>query len=353
MFKSYNNKKILVTGHTGFKGSWLSIWLLNLGAKVIGYSLDPKNNKDNFQMSGLKEKLIDYRSDVRDYNRLNEVVQKEKPEIIFHLAAQSLVLESYQNPLSTIETNTLGTVNILESFRNSSYAKTLILVTTDKVYDNDESGNSYKEIDRLGGKDPYSTSKSAAELLIKGYIDSYFSSGNKNVASVRAGNVIGGGDWSENRIIPDSITAIENSTDIIVRNPSFTRPWQHLLEPLSGYLLLAEKLNNGTKDFIGSWNFGPEDSQSINVESLVEKIISCYGKGSYKINNENNLSLEAKLLSLNIDKAKKYLDWKPLLSFDKTIELTIEWYKSYKNSDIFDLCSKQILEYEEIWKSEN
>ena len=353
MFKSYKNKKVLVTGHTGFKGSWLSIWLLNLGAKVIGYSLDPKNDKDNFEISGLKEKLVDYRSDIRNYNQLNEVVQKEKPEIIFHLAAQPLVLESYQNPLFTIETNTLGTANILESFRNSSYAKTLILITTDKVYHNDESGKSYQEVDRLGGKDPYSTSKSAAELLIEGYNNAYFNSENKKVASVRAGNVIGGGDWSKNRIIPDSIKAIENNMDIILRNPNSTRPWQHLLEPLSGYLLLAEALNNGNKEFIGSWNFGPEDFQSINVESLVQKIISYYGKGSYKIKNENNLSLEAKLLSPNIDKAKKYLKWKPILSFDKTIELTIDWYKSYKNSDIFDFCIKQILEYEEIWKLEN
>tara|TARA_Y100000590_G_scaffold211779_2_gene239977 strand:- start:180 stop:1241 length:1062 start_codon:yes stop_codon:yes gene_type:complete len=353
MFDSYNNKTVLITGHTGFKGSWLSIWLLNHGAKVIGYSLDPKNKKDNFEISGLKDRLIDYRFDIRDHKKLDEVIKKEKPEIIFHLAAQPLVLESYENPLYTIETNALGTANILESFRTSSYTKTIILITTDKVYENDESGNSYKEIDRLGGKDPYSVSKSAAELLIKGYMNSYFSSGEKKIASVRAGNVIGGGDWSENRIIPDSIKAIENNNKIIIRNPTSTRPWQHVLEPILGYLLLAEKLNNGNNNLIGSWNFGPEKIQSISVESLVKKIISYYGKGSYKTINKNNLPFEAKLLSLNIDKAKKEIGWKPLLNLDKTIELTIEWYKKYKDTDIYNFCSKQIIEYEEIWKSEN
>ena len=353
MFDSYKNKKVLVTGHTGFKGSWLSIWLLNLGAKVIGYSLDPLNKKDNFVLSDLKDKLVDYRSDIRDYNRLTEVVENEKPEIIFHLAAQPLVLESYQNPLITIQTNTLGTANILESFRNSSFAKTLILITTDKVYENDESGNSYIESDRLGGKDPYSVSKSAAELLIKGYGDSYFRTDIKRIASVRAGNVIGGGDWSENRIIPDSINAIENKNDIIIRNPESIRPWQHLLDPLFGYLLLAEKLNNGNKDLIGSWNFGPEESHNTSVESLVKKIINTYGSGTYKIKNDNNLLLEAKLLSLNINKAKKVLGWNPILSLDKTIELTIEWYKEYKNKNIYNLCSQQITKYEDIWKSKN
>jgi len=239
MFSSFKDKKVLVTGHTGFKGSWLSIWLLQLGAKVVGYALDPVSEKGNFAKSGLADKMIDYRHDIRDFNQLHEIVEKEKPDIIFHLAAQPLVLTSFNEPLYTIQTNTLGTANVLEAFRQSNSARVLISITTDKVYRNNEWDWGYRENDRLGGKDPYSGSKAAAEMLIRAYEQSFFNTGDKYIAAVRAGNVIGGGDWSENRIVPDCIKALENDEQITIRNPNATRPWQHVLEPLGGYLYLG------------------------------------------------------------------------------------------------------------------
>jgi len=350
MFEIYNNKKVLITGHTGFKGSWLSIWLLRLGAKVIGYALDPKNKNDNFVKSGLADKIIDYRYDIRDFKTFNEVVNKENPEIIFHLAAQSLVLKSYDEPLYTIQTNTLGTANVLEAFRQSKSAKVLILVTTDKVYKNNEWVWGYRENDQLGGHDPYSGSKAAAEMLIQSYEQSFFSSGTKHIAVVRAGNVIGGGDWSENRIVPDCIKAIENNDTISIRNPNAVRPWQHVLEPLCGYLYLGEKLLMNKSQFKGTWNFGPFYYNIVNVEQLVKAIIKNYGKGNYYIKPDVKANKESSMLLLDISKALNILKWKPILKFDETIELTVDWYKNYKYEDVFELCCKQIEKYESLWK---
>jgi len=353
LFDIYKNKKVLVTGHTGFKGSWLTTWLLKLGAKVTGYALDPIHKKDNFVLCNLDKRINDYREDIRDFKRLLEVIQNEKPEIIFHLAAQPLVLESYEKPHLTIETNTQGTANILEAFRNSDSAKVLIVITTDKVYQNNEWEWGYREIDRLGGNDPYSASKAAAELLISSYQKSFFEQEGKFIVSVRAGNVIGGGDWAENRIVPDCIKAIEKNEKIIVRNPQATRPWQHVLEPLIGYLLLGEKLLQNSADYTGAWNFGPYLSNIVNVENLIKNIIKEYGKGKYIIQKQSYAPVESNFLSLDITKVIKKLKWKPVLNLEETIEFTIDWYKNYPSTNVYEFCKNQIETYSRLWKLRN
>jgi len=346
LFDVYKNKKVLITGHTGFKGSWLTLWLLKLGAKVTGYALNPKTAKDNFVLCDLKNKIKDYREDIRDYKKLYEVFEEEEPEIIFHLAAQPLVLDSYENPLYTIETNTQGTANILEAFRHSNKAKILIIITTDKVYENFEWEWGYRESDQLGGSDPYSASKAASEILISSYQRSFFNEGKKKVVSVRAGNVIGGGDWSENRLIPDCIRALENNEKIIIRNPNSTRPWQHVLEPLGGYLLLGQKLLEESISETGAWNFGPFFSNIITVEELVSEIIDCYGNGEYEIRSNKNAPKESNFLSLDISKASRKLKWKPVLNLEETIKFTIDWYKLYSSSNVFEYSYKQICNYQ-------
>ena len=350
MFDVFKDKKVLVTGHTGFKGSWLSIWLLKSGADVVGYALDPKSEKDNFVLSNLESEVKDYREDIRDFDKLSKIIKRENPEIIFHLAAQPLVLDSYENPHYTIETNTQGIANILEVFRKSSSAKVLIVITTDKVYQNNEWEWGYREIDRLGGNDPYSASKAAAELIISSYQRSFFQKSEKKLVSVRAGNVIGGGDWSKDRIVPDCVKALERGKKILIRNPQATRPWQHVLEPLSGYLKLGEKLLNGYKQLNGAWNFGPGYSNIVNVEKLVQTIILNYGKGAYTLNKSETSPKESRFLSLDISKAINKLHWHPVLNLNETIEMTIDWYKSYQTNDVYSMCKNQIDTYERLWK---
>lgn len=351
MFEIYKNKKVLVTGHTGFKGSWLTAWLIKLGANVAGYALEPKTKKDNFCLCNLDTRIDDYRKDIRDYSALKKVIDEVEPEIIFHLAAQPLVLESYKNPHYTVETNTLGTLHVLEAFRLTKTAKVLITITTDKVYENYEWIYGYREVDRLGGKDTYSASKAAAEIIIHSYQKSFFENDNsKLIASVRAGNVIGGGDWSENRIVPDCIKALEKNEPIIIRNPYATRPWQHVLEPLAGYLLLGEKLLQGKNEFQSAWNFGPIYENNKNVETLVANIIKLYGEGVYKIEQNTNAPFESYFLSLDITKAIQKLNWSPILNFEETIKFTIDWYKNYQKEDAYDICFNQIAEYEKRWK---
>jgi CDP-glucose 4,6-dehydratase len=351
MLETYNNKKVLITGHTGFKGSWLTIWLLNLGAKVVGYALDPKTNRDNFVLAGLDKKIKEYREDIRNKDKVIKVVQEEKPDIIFHLAAQPLVLESYKDPIYTIETNTIGTSNILEAFRLSNRTKVLIVVTTDKVYENKEWDWGYREIDRLGGNDIYSASKSAAEIIVNAYRKSFLENSGKLLAVVRAGNVIGGGDWSMYRIVPDCIKAIEKNSEIKIRNPKSIRPWQHVLEPLGGYLLLGEKLLKGNKIFADAWNFGPISSNCIEVQALVNLIIKYFKKGRYKIIKSKNKNSEAKILKLDISKVNNYLKWYPVLNINEIVELTVEWYKKYSDSDVYQMCINQINRYMELWRS--
>jgi CDP-glucose 4,6-dehydratase len=347
LLNSYKNKKVLVTGHTGFKGSWLSIWLYCLGADVIGISLDPKTERDNFVMSKIGDKIKDYRSDIRDLCRIEEIIEIEQPEILFHLAAQPLVLEGYRNPVDTYETNTMGTVNLLEAFRKSSSLQTAIFITTDKCYENIEKDYNYKETDPLGGHDPYSASKGASELIISSYRRSFFQDSEKKVASVRAGNVIGGGDWSQHRIIVDIIDAINTEEIIQIRNPYATRPWQHVLEPLGGYLILGAKMRD-KKKFDEAWNFGPEKENIVTVKELLKKVLVSYGKGQWNdISNKEKLH-EAQLLSLDITKAKTELGWNPLLDLDQTISYTVDWYKRYKNENVFNICVEQINNYTKL-----
>ena len=346
----WKNKRVLITGHTGFKGSWLSIYLLELGASVIGYSLDPATDRDNFVLCDLQNKLIDIRGDIRDLENLEEVFHKYQPQIVFHLAAQPLVGLSYDNPIYTYETNFMGTLNVLECIKRVKSAKVGIMVTSDKCYYNQEQIWGYRENDRMGGYDPYSSSKACAELLVDSYRNSYFNpikymEHEKAIASVRAGNVIGGGDWSKNRIIPDCIRAIEQDIPIGIRNPQSIRPWQHVLEPLSGYIMLAEKIYYSPIEYSGGWNFGPEDSLIRTVWNMAELVVDFYGRGVLEDLSEVGGLHEANLLTLDITKAKTCLKWKPKMSIEDTMDYTINWYKNYKCNNIFEICVNQITNY--------
>lgn len=316
MYNDYfRNKIVMVTGHTGLKGSWLTMMLKTLGAKVIGYSIDPVNQYDNFNLLKLQKSIIDIRADVRDLSRLRSTFSQYKPEIVFHLAAQPLVRRSYEIPRETIEVNLMGTVNILDIFRSSENAKSLVIITSDKVYENKEWVWKYRENDQLGGYDPYSASKGSVELISSAYLRSFFDPNSyekhgKVISTVRAGNVIGGGDWSMDRIVPDTVRAIEMNTPVKLRNPDSIRPWQHVMEPLNGYLLLASKMHKDPKKFSGSWNFGPGNFSNISVKDLVELIIKYYGKGNASYDNQNNELHENKFLALDSTKAHTYLGWK-------------------------------------------
>lgn len=345
----FRNKRILITGHTGFKGSWLAQMLSNWEAKIVGYALEPNTNPNLFNILNLKSKIKNYFGDIRHYGTLLEVMKKEKPEIVFHLAAQPLVREGYDDPLYTYETNIIGTANMLQAIKESGTVKSAIMVTTDKVYENKEGINSYKETDELGGYDPYSTSKVCAEFVIKSYIRSLFNPDNKNdfsstlVASTRAGNVIGGGDWSKDRLIPDIVkAAFEGDGKIILRNPRAIRPWQYILEPLLGYIMLSMELYNGNRDFVGAWNFAPEDSSFIEVETLVKKAIRIIKKGNYSVIKDPKKH-ETAVLKLDSTKAKKHLNWEPVLDIDEALSWTFDWYKKYyENQDIVPVSNKQI-----------
>ncbi|MBU3179967.1 CDP-glucose 4,6-dehydratase [Clostridium psychrophilum] len=346
----YKDKRVLITGHTGFKGSWLSIWLNALGATVIGYSLDPYTMDDNFVVSGLKCKVIDVRGDIRDYNKLLDIFNMYKPEIVFHLAAQALVKESYKIPKETYETNVMGTLNVLECIKNSATVKVSIMVTTDKCYKNIEQIWGYKEVDPMGGYDPYSSSKGCVEILIDSYRNSFinpkdYRTHGKAIASVRAGNVIGGGDWSKDRIIPDCIRALKENKDIEIRNPKAIRPWQHVLEPLSGYLLLASKMYEDGVSYCSGWNFGPNSDSIVSVGNIVDKVIKEWGHGKCKDVFMGNEPHEANILKLDCTKSKTYLKWFPKLNVDEAIKLTVDWYKNYNDKDVFDLCASQIKSY--------
>ncbi len=349
----WKNKKVLVTGHTGFKGSWLSIWLNKMGAEVIGYALEPYSEKDNYVLSRIGEKIIDIRGDIRDLNHMEQVFEKYKPEIVFHLAAQPLVRLSYEQPKETYEINVMGTLNVLECIRNNEYTKLGIMITTDKCYDNKEQIWGYRENEPFGGYDPYSSSKGCAEILIASYRNSFMNPKDyekhyKSIASVRAGNVIGGGDWAKDRIIPDCIRAIEAGEEIQIRSPQSVRPWQHVLEPLSGYLLLAQKMYENPVKYAEGWNFGPNLDSIVPVWEIGNLLIKHYGKGQLKDVSDPNAVHEAKLLALDIAKARFILGWKPKMNIEKTIQMTAEWYKRYKTENVYELCVKQIEEYMKI-----
>lgn len=346
----YKGKKVLITGHTGFKGSWLSIWLNLMGAKVIGYALEPYTDRDNFVITKLEDKITHILGDVRVYQNLLNVFNKYEPDFVFHLAAQPLVRESYLNPKETYDVNIVGTVNVLECCRLTESVKVIINVTTDKCYENKEWIWGYRENDRLGGYDPYSSSKAGSEMVTAAYRQSFFNPGKvsengKGLASVRAGNVIGGGDWQKDRLIPDCIGALENNEPVIIRNPSAIRPWQHVLEPLSGYLILAEKMFENPGQFCEAWNFGPEEESMKSVGEITDLIIKNWRKGSWQSQSEKNAPHETGILKLDISKAKMLFKWKPVWNIEKAVKKTIEWYNSYKEKDMYHFCKEQIKMY--------
>jgi CDP-glucose 4,6-dehydratase len=346
----FRNNKVLVTGHTGFKGSWLSIWLEMLGAKVIGFALDPIYDNGIFLTSGIGSLIRDYRGDIRDLANLTQIFEKENPEIVFHLAAQPLVLDSYKNPAETFNINVQGTVNVLEAIRNCPSVKAAVIITTDKCYENHEWIWGYRENEPMGGHDPYSASKGAAELVIKSYQKSFFNEiGKPAVASARAGNVIGGGDWAENRLVPDIMKSIMGNKPIGIRNPQATRPWQHVIEPLSGYLKLAAALMNSPTDFTGAWNFGPYLQDIYTVQEVAEKIIHFAGKGKWQEIPEQQKPHEANLLMLDISKAVQKLKWRPILTFNDQIELTVNWYMNFQKMNVLELTRNQIRSYQNKW----
>jgi len=327
-FEFFKGKKIFITGHTGFKGSWLAFILYLGGAKITGYSLKPKNKFDNFYLLKLDKKVKNYFSDVRDEKNLRNIIKKIKPDIIFHLAAQPLVKESYEDPKSTFTTNTVGTLNILEIIKEIKSVKSAVIVTSDKCYKNYEKKKGYSETDELGGEDPYSASKTAAENIFYSYCKSIYQSENSiGLVSVRAGNVIGGGDWSKDRIIPDLIKSIILKNKFTIRSPKSTRPWQHVFDLLNGYIILSKKIF-GNKKYNGSWNFGPNKSH-VTVKEIISKLIEIMKlKKKIFIKRDKKIK-ETELLSLNIRKSKKYLKWKPKLSFKQTLNLTAKWYECY------------------------
>lgn len=346
-YNVYKNKTVLLIGHTGFKGSWLSIWLNELGANVVGYALEPYTPKDNFVVTGLKNKITHIIGDVRNYKKLKEAFAKYHPEFVFHLAAQPIVRKSYLNPKETYDINIGGTVNVFECCRLTDSVKVIINVTSDKCYKNKEWIWGYRENDPMGGYDPYSSSKGCSELITEAYRKSFFNPENykehgKSLSSVRAGNVIGGGDWQKDRLIPDCIKALENNEDIKIRNPEATRPWQHVLEPLSGYLLLASKMYQEPGKFSGAWNFGPNYDSIVSVRKVVSMIVEKWRGGKWLDISDKNEPHEANLLSLDISKARNFLNWHPRWNIQKCIEKTMEWYKNYNNENVYELCLNQI-----------
>lgn len=340
MFKNiYKDKKVFITGDTGFKGSWLAIWLNSLGADVYGYALPPLREYDNYNVTSLMDDITHQDGDIRDFDAFYAFIQKVKPDIAFHMAAQSLVLPSYQKPRETYEVNLMGTVNFFEAVRLTESVKVAVNITSDKCYQNNEWVWGYREDDPMGGKDPYSSSKGCSELISRAYDSSFFNANNSShIASARAGNVIGAGDWADYRIVPDFFRAVKTNKTLAIRNTHATRPWQHVLEPLSGYLQLASSLYINGEQYRGGWNFGPNDNMHYSVGKLIETIKKYVPAGKYKLENRADKPHEANLLKLDISKAVKYLGWQPVLNFEKTVEFTANGYVSdlARNSSLSD-----------------
>lgn len=351
--KAFRGRRVLVTGHTGFKGAWLCMWLDRLGARVTGYALPPPTDPSLFKICSLN-KLVDHHTgDVRDGNAIRNLIKKTKPDFIFHLAAQSLVRTSYRLPVETFETNVLGTVNLLNAVREIDRPCSVVVVSSDKCYENREISTGYRETDPMGGSDPYSASKGCTELAAACWRKSFFSGNDRiRLATARAGNVIGGGDWAADRIVPDCINAICAGKPIVVRSPSSIRPWQHVLEPLCGYLTLAAHLDGRDGErFCSGWNFGPGACNSKTVRQLVEKIITYWGKGRWKeAPNANRDKPETNILTLNCDKARRHLGWHATWGFDRTIRETIDWYKAWHEGDrkLRGLCLRQIEDFRPV-----
>jgi CDP-glucose 4,6-dehydratase len=349
--KIFNNKTVLITGHTGFKGSWLSLLMINFGAKVVGISSDIPTTPSNFNISNISPHIDDLRIDIRDTVAINKAIKNIQPDFVFHLAAQALVLSSYKSPLETISINAIGTASILDALRCLDKKVSVVMVTSDKAYDNVEWVWGYRETDKLGGRDPYSASKGMAELAIRSYIDSYFSEPGSNVSIgiARAGNVIGGGDWAIDRIVPDCMRSWSNGETVNIRSPESTRPWQHVLEPLSGYLTLSSDLLTNEKLHGEAYNFGPPAHQNHSVGELINEMSNHWDLVQWRDDSKMNKHMhEAGLLKLNCDKALFDLKWEPKLNFNDTVYMTVEWYKYYYQNNpksMFDFTMSQIEEY--------
>lgn len=345
----WKDKKVFITGHTGFKGAWLSIWLNELGANLLGYALEPNTLPSLFKLANVDTFAQTVIGDIRDLDLLKKKMSEFEPDIVIHMAAQPLVRESYENPVDTYAINVMGTVNVLESVRYCPSVKAVLNVTTDKVYENKEWTWGYRENDALGGFDPYSNSKACSELVTSSYIQSFFNTNDYNthgvaIATARAGNVIGGGDWAKDRLIPDIFRAINRNEEIVIRNSHAVRPWQHVLEPLSGYLMLVEKLYEEGISYSGSWNFGPEHSSFKPVYWMVSELANQFG-GNIKQLQRKDILHETQLLQLDITKSKCLLNWSPKFTIDETLKLIIDWHKSFHaNEDVYLNCLYQIQE---------
>jgi CDP-glucose 4,6-dehydratase len=351
MLNIFDNKIVLITGHTGFKGSWLSFWLKQLGALVCGISIDIPSVPSHFVVAKLSDQIDDHRIDVRDGDAIKRTVKDIQPDFVFHLAAQSLVRPSYENPVETMMTNAIGSANILDALRSLKKPVTAVMITSDKAYDNVEWVWGFRETDRLGGKDPYSASKGMAELAIRSYVNSFFSTRDSNVrvAVTRAGNVIGGGDWAVDRIVPDCINSWSNNEVVDIRSPGATRPWQHVLEPLSGYLALGAQLSINQELHGEVYNFGPPAHQNHSVHELIDEMSNHWDSVRWNdISNSQEHPPEAGLLKLNCDKALFDLQWQPTLGFRETVRMTVDWYREYYQNNtetMYNFTMSQIEEY--------
>ena len=344
----WSGKRVLITGHTGFKGGWLAVWLQRLGANIIGIALPPNTTPNLFELSQVEKNMQSHMCDIRDAPALAQLVSKSKPEVIFHLAAQPLVRASYQDPLKTFATNIMGTAHVLDALRSQSDVRVAVMVTTDKVYRNQERCYPYCEDDTLGGHDPYSASKAASEIVIAGYSKAFLKEQGVAVASARAGNVIGGGDWSADRLIPDAVRAWSSGQPLIIRNPQAIRPWQHVLEPLLGYLTLAQKLWE-QPTLAGAYNFGPHTHEASTVETVVNLACAAYGAGSVQLDNVSANPYEAGWLALEVAKSRMVLGVNPKWRLSDSVQRTMAWYKAQHHGvDVRSLCEAEIVAYEAL-----
>lgn len=351
--KFWRGKRVFLTGHTGFKGGWLAIWLSSMGAIVKGYALSPTTNPSLFVIAGLSKFVESDINDIREFEKLAASMRAFSPEIIFHMAAQPLVRASYKKPLETYEINVMGTANLLEAARYCPSVRTIVNVTTDKCYENNELVWGYRETDPMGGKDPYSSSKGCAELVTAAYRESFLKDSSIGVATARAGNVIGGGDWAADRLIPDILKAFDSNIPVIVRNPKSTRPWQHVLEPLSGYIILAQQLYDDPTEFSGGWNFGPYEYDVKPVDWILNHMTELWGDASWQLDLADNVH-EAKLLKLDISKASAILNWSPTWSLAATLGKIINWHKSWLlEADMHAACLDEISEFTKDMKRGN
>jgi len=349
----WRGKSVFLTGHTGFKGGWLATWLIDMGATVYGYGLAPNTIPSYFALCNLEHKLKSITGNICDADVLIRSMQAVQPKVVFHLAAQPLVRRSYENPPETFSTNVGGTVNVLEAIRHTPSVRAAVIVTSDKCYENREWLWSYREHDRLGGHDPYSASKACAELVAEASRKSFFDFDGWPIALARgrAGNVIGGGDWSKDRLVPDAIRALVGGEPLMVRNPGAVRPWQHVLEPLAGYLALAERLHEDGREWSGAWNFGPPDSSEVSVAMVADKIIARWGEGEWRRVQLEKAPHEAAYLKLDSGKSRALLGWRPLLGLDETAEMTARWYRealAARPTDMYEASCAQISRYQRL-----